>query len=101
MVTRLDPKDRKKQILNAALIVAGAKGFNRMTREEIALQAGISDGLINRHFSTMAQLRRSVMRAAIANWFLPVVAQGLVLKDPQAMKAPDDLKNAALKSLAA
>lgn len=99
MATRLAPKDRKKQILDAALAVAGIKGINRMTREEIAALAGISDGLINLHFSTMAQLRRSVMRAAIANHILPIVAQGLVIKDPQALKAPEELKKAALESL--
>ena len=74
---RLKPEVRRDQILAVAIDVATKQGYNNVTRERIAEQAGISTGLVNRVFNTMAQLRRAVMRAAIHRELLPIVAAGL------------------------
>jgi hypothetical protein len=47
----------------------------------------------------MPQLRRDIMRAAIRDSVLEIIAQGLVVKDSRALKAPDDLKKAAIQLL--
>nr|WP_297388215.1 helix-turn-helix domain-containing protein [uncultured Roseateles sp.] len=99
MSNRLPPKDRKAAILDAALLVAADKGYARMTRDDVAGAAGVSPALVSTYFTTMAQLRRDVMRAAVKREVLPVLAQGLVARDSQALKASDDLRARALGSV--
>jgi hypothetical protein len=97
--SRVNAKDRKKQILTAAVDLAQAEGFHHITREGVAAAAGVSEGLVSKHFGTMAALRRAVMRAAINQEILEIVAQGLSIGDPCAIKAPDALKADAARSL--
>jgi len=49
----------------------------------------------------MKQLKRAVMRAAIVAKVPAIVAQGLAIKDSQALKAPDALKQLAAATLVA
>lgn len=86
---------RKRAILRSAIEVAKVRGITNLTREAVAAEAGISTGLITRYFSTMKQLRRAIMRAAVTGEHLEVIAQGLAVKDDQALKAPDELKRRA------
>lgn len=92
---RMAPDERKETILTAAVSVAKTNGYNKMTRDDIARHAGVSTGLVTFYFSTMTQLRRAVIRSAITNEVLEVVAQGLAIGDDQAKKAPDELKKRA------
>lgn len=100
-MTRLKPTDRKKQILDAALDLAERRGYSTITRDSIATAAGCAPGLVSAYFGTMINFRRDIMRAAIREERLPIIAQGLAAKDPHARKAPDPLKQAALETLAA
>lgn len=97
---RLKPTDRKRHILAAALADARKRGYMQVTLLSVADAAECSRGLVIHYFATMQQLRRAVMRAAIANRDLPIVAQGLAARDAQALKAPEDLRKAALASIA-
>jgi AcrR family transcriptional regulator len=99
MSAKLKPADRKKQILDGAIAQAKAHGYQRITRQGVAEAVAVSTGLINSYFSTMPQLKRAVMRAAVKGEVLEIVAQGLAAKDPQALKAPDSLKKRAVESL--
>ena len=92
MTQRSDPVDRTRELLGVALRVAAAEGWRTLTRERIALQAGVSPGLVSARLGTMEALRRSVMRAAVRERVVPVVAEGLALRDPHAMKADDQLR---------
>lgn len=98
--TRMAPKERKAEILQAALQCAADHGFQRFTREQVAVRLDISPALVNRYFSTMAELRRDVMRAAVRQRVLRVVAQGIVAGDRHALKADSALRTEALASLA-
>lgn len=101
MKKRLDPKDRKAQILDAAITVAAARGgWSKLSREAVARQAACSDGLISVYFGTMVNFRRTVMRAAIKAENLSVIAQGLACGDKCAHKATPELKTRALATLA-
>lgn len=101
MTSKKKPAERHEQILNGAIEHAAAVGFGRMTRGGVAAACGLAPASINLHFSTMTQLRRDVMRAAVKREILPIVAQGLALKDPHACKAPAQLRERALASLLA
>ncbi len=98
-MSRLEPQVRKEQILEAAIHVADRNGLYDLRREDVAEKAGVATGLVNRYFGTMTQLRRAVMRRAISKEHLSIVAEGVARRDPQAMKAPEELKRNALNSL--
>ena len=97
--TKLHPADRIAQILDAALVVASKVGYARLTREDIAKRADVPASLISYHLGTMPALRRKIMREAIRTECLPVVAQGLAIRDRFALKAPEALRQAAIQSL--
>lgn len=96
---RLSPALRTAELLNVAVSVAEARGWRVMTRDCIAVAAGVSPALISARLGTMDALRRSVMRAAVRQRVVAVVAEGLAAGDAQARKAPDDLKRLAADHL--
>lgn len=93
-------RQRKQEILAAALVLAERDGLTTMTRDGIAVEASVSTGLVNAHFGTMAKLRRAVVGEAVRVGCLPVLAQALAMRDPLACNAPDELKRAAAFSIA-
>lgn len=97
--TKLASRERMGQILASALVLSARVGYSRLTRDEIAVHAGITPSLIPYHFGTMEQLRRHIMREAVRVGCLPVIAQGLALRDRHALKAPEDLRARALQSI--
>ena len=97
--TRLKPADRRARILNAALELAIAGHYLRVTRDEIAAAGGHGSPLVQHYFGSMLKLRRAVMRAAIKRECLPVIAQGILAKDRRALKAPSELRKLALQTL--
>lgn len=96
---RMEPKERKVQILDTALKLAAKKGgWASLTRKSIAEELNCAVGLPSRYFGNMIQLRRAVMRQAIKERNLFVIVQGLIAGDPTAKKAPSELKLEAIKS---
>lgn len=87
--------DRKTEILNAALVIARAKGYSKATLQDVARQAGCTHGLILYYFSTAIQLRRAIMSEAIRTSDAAILAQGLAVGDSKAKRAPPHLKAAA------
>ena len=55
---------------------------------------------MSKYFGTMVSFKRTIMRAAIKDGNLPILAQGLAAGDKCAMKAPSELKTAAIATLA-
>ena len=99
-MSKLKPEDRKEQILSAALKLASQPGgWSRLTRDGVAIEAGCAIGLPNRYFGTMITFKRAIMRAAIQRKILSIVAQGIATGDKCAIKAPQELKTAALQTL--
>lgn len=96
---KMQARERKAQILSAALDLCKTASYSRITREQIAERAGIPPTLITYHFGTMPALRRDIMREAVRIECLPVVAQGLAVRDAHAVKAPEELRNRAIASL--
>lgn len=88
----MTPRDRTDALLTTALHLAAAHGYATLTRESIALAAGVSPALVSARLGTMDAMRRSVMRAAVARGCVAVVAQGLAVRDRWALRADDELK---------
>jgi AcrR family transcriptional regulator len=95
MTQRSAPADRTRELLAVALELAATRGWRSITRDDIAVAAGVSPALVSARLGTMDALRRSVMRHAVVQRCVPVVAQGLAVKDRQAMRADETLRAAA------
>lgn len=98
-MARLNPKERKEQILITAVKLSEKYGYSNIRRDDVAKQAGVSMGLVNNYFNTMQQLKRAVIRHAVKCEILPIVAQGILAKDKQVSKISDDLKKRAIESI--
>ena len=97
---RLNPELRTESILAAALTLAIRDGYDKVRRVQVAEAAGVSEALISARFGTMAQLKRAIMRAAIAKEIPEIIAQGIAAQDRHALKAPPALKRQAIELLA-
>lgn len=62
---RLDPDERKTQLLAAAVTIAGEKGFKKATRLAIAQHCNISKGLVSHHFGNREELRGALIEHAV------------------------------------
>lgn len=96
---RLKPATRKDEIIVVALKLATEGHYQQVSRADIATAALCSGPTVQYHFSTMQQLRTEIMRAAVKREHLRVIAQGIVANDPIAMRAPEELRLLALRSL--
>lgn len=88
-----------KRILKSAVHVAERDGYMNITRQKIAEHAEVSDAKVSNAYGSMIQLKRAVMRQAIHNKILSIIAEGLISKDPTALKIPQNLKVEALATL--
>ena len=98
---RLKPDVRKEEIISCALFLAIDGHYMQVQRKQIADELGVTPPALTYHFGTMQQLRRAVMRAAVTQEILTVIAQGLVAQDAQAKKAPEALRRRAIELAAA
>lgn len=99
-MARMTPTDRKAAILDAAVAAAKKHGFANLRLVHIAAQAECSNALVVSHYGTMAQMRRAVMRAAVKQEILAIIAEGLATHDPVARKVSPELQRKALATLA-
>ncbi len=89
---------RRQEILDMALELANEQGFSKFTSVELAKALGCSWGVIFHYFGTMDLLRNAVMCLAVDQRNTKVILDGLIIKNPVALEAPDELKDLA-KSL--
>lgn len=99
-MSKLEARARAAQILAAAVEVAKVHGYTHLTREQVAARIGVAPSLVPHYMGTMQSLRRKIMREAVRLECLPVIAQGLAVRDPHALAAPEDLRKRAARHLA-
>lgn len=74
--------NKKENILNAALELFANEGYNAVSTSKIAKQAGVSEGLIFRHFGNKKGLLEAIMEdveSRIAQLLAPIIFE----KDPK------------------
>lgn len=96
---RVNPELRKDHILSVAIDLAAEKGFNNVTRSDVAEAAGVSTGTVSKHFGTMDQLRNDIVRRAIKSEVLKIIAQAIASGNRHVKKIDTELKERALKCL--
>ncbi len=96
---RMKPKNRKQLILKAAVKIARKKGYNILTREEVAYRAKVSKALVSHYFGTIEKLRTEIMAYAIENLEYSIIVQGLAIKDKRVKRISCNLKYEALHYL--
>lgn len=99
MNKRKKPSARKDELLEAGLMVAQTKGFQKVTRDDIAAVVGVTGAAVQYHFSTMGSLRTALVRRAVKTENYVVIAQAIVATHPSVSKASRELREAALNSL--
>jgi len=87
--------DRREFLLAAALKVAEKRGYQKVTRELAANEAGVSPGLVQYHFNSMGELRHAMIKEAVRLENIPVLAQALGQLHPDATAAPEELQEKA------
>lgn len=97
-MSRMNNAALKELVLNTALQLAKVNGFQSLTRDGVATEAGIAMGQVNHAYGTMNQLKRAVMRAAVHREELSIIAFGVVTGDKEAHKAPKWLQDKALNA---
>lgn len=98
MTNRKPPRERKEQILDAAILLARKQGYTHLTRLDIANVTGLSEGLVSKYFGTMPQMRRAILSAAIVRQDLVVIAQGLVAREAKVLKLPEATRRLAMEA---
>ena len=93
---RLDPAQRKQDIVTHALALAKQLGYTALTQRNVATAANCSPGLVINYFKTVQGLRTAVMLRAVEDEVEEVVAQGLVSKHEVALNAPQELRQRSI-----
>jgi AcrR family transcriptional regulator len=94
---RLTAEERKSQIIDAALKLGIKKGYYCLTIREIEEASGVSRSLISYHF-TIDELRKAMVKKAIAEEIRPILQQALSIKDRAVRKLSVKLKKELLRN---
>jgi len=97
---RVNPTLRRKYVLEVAIELAKTKGYNQVTRGDIAKKANVSPGLISHYFKSIKALQVVILKTAVKQEVPEIIAQGLTNRDPIAIQAPKELKYKAVAYLA-
>ncbi|WP_312832208.1 TetR/AcrR family transcriptional regulator [Sedimentibacter saalensis] len=60
--TKEDAEQTRQAILDASFDIINKKGFERMTRDDIAMEMGMTRGAVNWHFKTKEEIYFSVLQ---------------------------------------
>ena len=91
--TKIAAAKRKEQIILIAVqLAAKSTDYTKITRHDIASVGNFSVNLIT-HYFTMAKLQREIIRRALREEIVEILAQGLVRRDKRVMKMPEPLKS--------
>lgn len=92
----MNQADRADALLKVAVNEAAAKGWRVLTHDDVARAAGVSRPLVVARLGTKTEMLRKVMRAAVREGVVAVVAEGMLVRDKHAAKASADLKARAV-----
>ena len=82
--TRLEPEERRLQILNAAIDVAREQGLYKVSIVNVARGTPdkCSKELVKHYFQNLTVLKTAVIAEAITRGHTYIVAQAITMRDP-------------------
>ena len=89
----------KQTILNAGVELAKTRGYNQVFKRNIAETLGCGMGTVNYHWGTMLELRRAILKKAIAGGNRIIIMQAIGLRDPEVYRENGQLIAAARRVL--
>ena len=99
MRTRKIPTERKQELLEVAIQLAKEEGYSHITRNEIARRAGVAYGLVSSYFKSIDNLKKLVIKEAIKQEIVQIVAQALAHKEPLTKKLDPSLREKVIRYL--
>lgn len=75
MRIRMDPVERKAQLLDAAYQIAKCAGIKAVKRVSVAEACSVTEGVINMYFGNIKGLRNEVMERAVKMKNAPLLAE--------------------------
>lgn len=72
---RMDPADRKQQLMESALVLLREDGYKHLTRVAVAQMTGTTDALVNRYFGSRNGMRAAVVEEAAKRRDVRALAQ--------------------------
>ncbi|MEE8207127.1 MAG: TetR/AcrR family transcriptional regulator [Nitrospinaceae bacterium] len=96
---RVPAELRRTAILSAAVLLCQEKKYTSITNLQIAEYAGVSKSLVRRYFPRREDLYSAVMEVALSDEILSIIATGIALQHPVALRAPSLLRKKALETL--
>ena len=68
------------------MTLASRQGYQNITREQVAKAADVGAGTVNLHYSSMAQLKKTIVRHAVRVGNNKIIAQAIVCNEPYVKK---------------
>lgn len=78
----MNDSNRGAGILSAAMTLARADHYHRISRADVASKAGCGAGTVNLYFQDMEGLRDAVVAEAVRTGDTDIIAQAIVSKHP-------------------
>ena len=88
---------RREQYVQKALRLAKRDGFNRINKVSIGEEIECSDALLYNYFKSVEELRGEVMKRAVCQKFVPIVAAGIAGGYRVALECKEGLRNEAIE----
>jgi len=95
----VQPNQTRDNIIRAAVSLATQRGLAGISAGAVAEKTGIAKSTVFHHFSSMSKILDEVMRVAVRDSLVRIVADGLLRNHRVARAAPQDLKAKAAKTL--
>lgn len=99
MVIRKDKDERKADMIQKGLKIAEKIGYMNLKQSETSKKLKVSLGLLHHYFGAIKDFKIAIVKAAIKEENLIVIAQAIAAKDPLVKKLNKDLKIRAINSL--
>lgn len=96
---RMNPLDRRNQILETAIEVSIERGYQNLTRRAVANRMECASALINHYFKDIETLRDTVLQTAIEREILPILAQNLALWGRETAALDPNIKDKVIRYL--
>ena len=98
---RLTAEERKAEFIEVGIKFAEKNHYLTVRAQDVVDKLRVSNGLLQNYFSNIDTFRKAVLRKAVKDGNLKIIAQAMGASDPLVKRAPGYLKEAALEGVKA